>query len=130
MLRIWKKAYAGHRRVTSNGASVESETSAANLRACMYGLAVFHALVLGRRRFGQQGWSRRYAFNNGDLLVCADVLENYLSASTAAGQAVPLEDLRYIFGEIMYGGHITDFWDRRTNNTYLEAIHRLEWSYR
>ena len=25
----------------------------------------------------------------------------------------------YIFGEIMYGGHITDFFDRRTNNTYL-----------
>lgn len=109
-------------RLNSNGASVESETAAANLRACMYGLSVFHALVLGRRRFGQQGWSRRYAFNNGDLLVCADVLENYLSASTAAGQSVPLEDLRYIFGEIMYGGHITDFWDRRTNNTYLEAI--------
>jgi dynein heavy chain len=27
--------------------------------------------------------------------------------------------LRYIFGEIMYGGHITDPWDRRVNNTYL-----------
>lgn len=29
---------------------------------------------------------------------------------------------RYIFGEIMYGGHITDFFDRRTNNTYLSVI--------
>jgi dynein heavy chain len=29
---------------------------------------------------------------------------------------------RYIFGEIMYGGHITDFFDRRTNNTYLAVI--------
>jgi dynein heavy chain len=27
--------------------------------------------------------------------------------------------LRYLFGEIMYGGHITDFWDRRTCETYL-----------
>jgi len=35
---------------------------------------------------------------------------------------VPWQDLRYIFGEIMYGGHITDFWDRRTNATYLEVL--------
>jgi dynein heavy chain len=35
---------------------------------------------------------------------------------------VPWEDMRYIFGEIMYGGHITDFWDRRTNNTYLSVL--------
>lgn len=27
--------------------------------------------------------------------------------------------MRYIYGEIMYGGHITDNWDRRTNSTYL-----------
>jgi len=26
----------------------------------------------------------------------------------------------------MYGGHITDDWDRRTNNTYLEVIIRPE----
>ena len=28
--------------------------------------------------------------------------------------------LRYLFGEIMYGGHITDDWDRRLCKTYLE----------
>lgn len=33
---------------------------------------------------------------------------------------VPWEDLRYLFGEIMYGGHITDDWDRRLCRTYLE----------
>lgn len=26
----------------------------------------------------------------------------------------------------MYGGHITDFWDRRTNNTYLEVLIKPE----
>lgn len=38
----------------------------------------------------------------------------------AALAKVPWEDLRYLFGEIMYGGHITDDWDRRLCRTYLE----------
>ena len=33
----------------------------------------------------------------------------------------PWQDLRYIFGEIMYGGHITDDFDRRTSSTYLSV---------
>jgi dynein heavy chain len=37
---------------------------------------------------------------------------------------VPYADLQYLFGEIMYGGHITDNWDRRTNNTYLLVLIR------
>lgn len=44
------------------------------------------------------------------------VLYNYLEANAK----VPWEDLRYLFGEIMYGGHITDDWDRKLCRTYLE----------
>ena len=33
---------------------------------------------------------------------------------------VPWEDLIYIFGEIMYGGHIVNDWDRILCNAYLE----------
>lgn len=36
-------------------------------------------------------------------------------------KSIPWVDLRYLFGEIMYGGHVTDFFDRRTNNTYLNV---------
>jgi len=95
-------------------------------RRCLFGLCFFHAIILGRRRFGQQGWSRQYGFNTGDLKICADVLMSYMNKAqeSADGQgiSVPWDDLRYIFGEIMYGGHITDFWDRRTNVTYLKAL--------
>jgi dynein heavy chain len=44
-----------------------------------------------------------------------NVLLNYLENNSR----VPWEDLRYLFGEIMYGGHITDDWDRRLCQTYL-----------
>lgn len=39
---------------------------------------------------------------------------------------VPWDDLRYLFGEIMYGGHITDDWDRRLCRTYLMEYIRAE----
>ena len=50
----------------------------------------------------QMGWSRAYSFNQGDLAVCANVLGDYLNRAAASGAPVPWDDLRYIFGEIMY----------------------------
>merc|ERR1712232_1228917 len=50
--------------------------------------------------------------------ICANVLESYIENNSK----IPWEDLRYIVGEIMYGGHITDAWDRRTNNAYLSVL--------
>lgn len=64
-----------------------------------------------------KGWNRKYPFNNGDLSISVNVLYNYLENSAK----VPWENLRYLFGEIMYGGHITDDWDRRLCRTYLEV---------
>nr|XP_036878224.1 dynein heavy chain 11, axonemal [Manis javanica] len=87
-------------------------------KSILFSLCYFHACVAGRRRFGPQGWSRSYPFSSGDLTICANVLYNYLEASAN----VPWEDLRYLFGEIMYGGHITDDWDRKLCRAYLEEF--------
>lgn len=35
---------------------------------------------------------------------------------------VPWEDLRFLFGEIVYGGHVTDTWDRKLCRVYLEEL--------
>ena len=40
----------------------------------------------------------------------------------AATGKIPWDDLRYIFGEIMYGGHIVDDWDRRFCSAFLENL--------
>ena len=97
---------------------VDASSKPEDFKACLFSLCWFHSIILGRRRFGAQGWSRKYSFNTGDLVICSNVLTSYLDANPS----VPWADLRYIFGEIMYGGHITDAWDRRTNNTYLQVL--------
>ncbi|XP_008293045.1 dynein heavy chain 11, axonemal [Stegastes partitus] len=83
-----------------------------------FSLCFFHACVTERRKFGPQGWNHNYPFSTGDLTISTNVLYNYLEANTK----VPWEDLCYLFGEIMYGGHITDDWDRRLCRTYLQEF--------
>ncbi|XP_067892376.1 dynein axonemal heavy chain 11 [Heterodontus francisci] len=85
-------------------------------KTMLFSLCYFHACVAERRKFGPQGWNRKYPFNTGDLTISVHILYSYLEANAQ----VPWEDLRYLFGEIMYGGHITDDWDRRLCRTYLE----------
>lgn len=86
-------------------------------KSILFALCYFHAVVCERRKFGAQGWNRVYPYNTGDLRISMMVLYNYLEANAK----VPWEDLRYLFGEIMYGGHITDDWDRKLCKTYLEV---------
>uniref|UniRef100_A0A665X1Y1 Dynein, axonemal, heavy chain 9 n=1 Tax=Echeneis naucrates TaxID=173247 RepID=A0A665X1Y1_ECHNA len=91
-------------------------------KSILFALCYFHAVVAERRKFGPQGWNRSYPFNTGDLTISINVLHNYLEANPK----VPYDDLRYLFGEIMYGGHITDDWDRRLCRTYLEEYIKPE----
>lgn len=99
-----------------NQETLEMCSKEAEFKAILFSLCYFHAVVAERQKFGPQGWNRNYPFNFGDLTISTYVLHNYLEANNN----VPWEDLRYLFGEIMYGGHITDDWDRRLCQTYLE----------
>ncbi|XP_043973511.1 dynein axonemal heavy chain 11 isoform X1 [Gambusia affinis] len=87
----------------------------------LFSLCFFHACITERRKFGSQGWNHNYPFSTGDLTISAHILYNYLEGNSKSMQ-VPWEDLRYLFGEIMYGGHITDVWDRRLCKTYLQEF--------
>ncbi|XP_025160705.1 dynein beta chain, ciliary-like [Harpegnathos saltator] len=95
--------------------TLEACSKETEFKAVLFALCYYHAAMAERRKFGAQGWNRPYPFNVGDLTISASVLLNYLEGNAK----VPWEDLRYLFGEIMYGGHITDDWDRRLCRTYL-----------
>jgi dynein heavy chain len=93
----------------------ERSSKPTEFRAVTFAMCFFHAVVVERKKFGAQGWNRVYPFNVGDLTTCIDVLGNYIDDRPK----VPWDDLRYVFGEIMYGGHITDDWDRNLCMAYL-----------
>lgn len=101
-----------------NQDTLEMCSKETEFKSILFALCYFHAVVAERRKFGPQGWNRMYPFNLGDLTISVMVLYNYLESSNK----IPWEDLRYLFGEIMYGGHITDDWDRRLCRTYLEEL--------
>ena len=98
-----------------NQEMLDASTHPIEHKPMLFTLAFFHSIVLGRRKFGKQGFSRSYEWNNGDLKVCGAILHNYLENN----EDTPWADVRYLFGEVMYGGHITDPWDRRITSTYL-----------
>lgn len=88
-------------------------------QSILFGLCHFHSVIIERIKFGSKGWNKAYPFNTGDLMCSATVLGNYLEAGQSADR-VPWSDLRYIFGDILYGGHITDSFDRLLCSEYLE----------
>lgn len=50
-------------------------------KTILFSLCYFHACVAERRKFGPQGWNRKYPFNTGDLTISVNVLYNYLEAN-------------------------------------------------
>ena len=89
----------------------EIEEKDPKIKTILFALCYFHSVMLERRKFGAKGWNMKYPFSVGDLRDSALVLNNYMDENASAGK-VPWDDLKYIFGEIMYGGHIVDDWDR------------------
>ena len=96
----------------------EKSAKPTEYRCIMFSMCFFHAVVVERKKFGAQGWNRTYPFNMGDLTTCMEVAANYIEDRPK----IPWEDLRYVFGEIMYGGHITDDRDRVLCMAYLQAF--------
>ncbi|RYG70338.1 hypothetical protein EON64_00425, partial [archaeon] len=94
------------------------------MKSILFGLCHFHAIMLERKQYGPMGFNMMYPFSIGDLRDSAVVLSNYMENS--GGGKIPWADLRYIFGEIMYGGHIVNDFDRKMCNTYLDFFMKDE----
>uniref|UniRef100_A0A383W4S5 Dynein-1, subspecies f n=1 Tax=Tetradesmus obliquus TaxID=3088 RepID=A0A383W4S5_TETOB len=96
-------------------------------RPLVYVLGFFHAVVQERRKYGKLGWNVPYDFNETDFRISLALINTYLgkalgsgSSSSGSEDAIPWATLRYLIGEAMYGGRVSDSFDRRVLTTYLE----------
>ena len=108
------RSYAGIRAETMDHPTKRNE-----FKQLLYALCFFHGVVLERRSFGALGWNIAYDFTQGDLDVCIRQLNMFLSMY----EEIPFEMLRYLAGEINYGGRVTDDWDRRSLKCILARIY-------
>merc|ERR1711865_380163 len=95
----------------------EIEELDSKTRSILFGLCHFHAVLMERKMYGPMGYNMMYPFSLGDLRDSSVCLANYMESN--AGGKIPWADLRYIFGQIMDGGHIVNDNDRLLCMTYL-----------
>lgn len=87
----------------------------------VFTLAFFHAVVQERRKYGKIGWNIAYDFNESDFRVCQQILNTYLTKAFEQGDPkIPWASLKYLIGEVMYGGRAIDDFDRRVLRTYMD----------
>ncbi|XP_061623123.1 dynein axonemal heavy chain 10-like [Phyllopteryx taeniolatus] len=90
-------------------------------RSLVYVLSFFHAVVQERRKYGKIGWNVPYDFSESDFLVCLEILNTYLTkAHKQRENNIPWGSIKYLIGEVMYGGRVIDSFDRRILNVYMD----------
>ncbi|VDM32164.1 unnamed protein product [Hydatigera taeniaeformis] len=88
-------------------------------RSIMFVLVFLHGILQERRRYGKLGWNVPYDFADADLLVSLLILQKSLN-ETEESEAIKWPSIKYLIGEVMYGGRTIDNYDRRVLKTYMD----------